>query len=288
MTGKTPNFDLPLIIRTGDMDVRGVAANNLSLTGQQYFTTLIKILDDMPVVIDVLGRVAGFADKKEDIIILDFMKGLLEQAGCKSYAADMAGILDVIARGKKGLAATRANGMLEDLPEFCKRITAAKCASSQDTQSGIGYQGNKSLSSGATLKELLEQMEYEDAIRKPRILAVDDAEVVLRTVYTVLSNDYTVYRLSKPTMLEKILEHVVPELFLLDYKMPERSGFDLVPIIRNFPEHKETPIIFLTTMGTIDHISTAMLLGACDFMVKPFQPDRLREKVAKHIVKKKI
>jgi len=75
---------------------------------------------------------------------------------------------------------------------------------------------------------------------------------------------------------------------LLDYKMPELNGFELVPIIRSFEEHKDTPIIFLTSMGTKGNISVAAMLGAVDFVVKPFDSDTLHEKIAKHIVKKNL
>jgi PleD family two-component response regulator len=41
-------------------------------------------------------------------------------------------------------------------------------------------------------------------------------------------------------------------------------------------------------MGTFDHVSSAFALGACDFIVKPFQGNILREKIEKHIVRKKL
>jgi len=69
--------------------------------------------------------------------------------------------------------------------------------------------------------------------------------------------------------------------------MPELSGFDCVPIIRAIEGHEDTPIIFLTSEGTVDNISTAAL-GACDFVVKPFNPDVLRKKIAKHLVRRVI
>ena len=120
------------------------------------------------------------------------------------------------------------------------------------------------------------------------ILAVDDSAVMLKTISSLLSKEYKVYGMTDPTRLEIFLKQITPELFLLDYKMPLRSGFDLIPIIRGFKEHKETPIIFLTSEGTSDHVSGALSLGACDFMVKPFQENILLEKIAKHIVRKKL
>jgi len=118
---------------------------------------------------------------------------------------------------------------------------------------------------------------------KPCILAVDDAPDVLKSIFFELRNDYAVFTLPKPEMLEGLLQKTTPDLFLLDYNMPVLSGFDLIPIIRRFQKHKHTPIIFLTSEGTIDHLSVAIALGACDFIVKPFNPDILRKKIAKHI-----
>jgi DNA-binding response OmpR family regulator len=89
-------------------------------------------------------------------------------------------------------------------------------------------------------------------------------------------------------MLEKFLEQVTPELFLLDYKLPELTGFDLIPLIRHLEKRQNPPHVFLTSEGTSDHVSSALTLGARDYIVKPFQPDILREKVAKHIVRKNL
>jgi putative two-component system response regulator len=119
-----------------------------------------------------------------------------------------------------------------------------------------------------------------------RILAVDDDPIIIETISSLLGNEYKVFGMTNQTMLEKFLQQVIPDLFLLDYKMPGRSGFELIPIIRSFEDHKDTPIIFLTSMGTVDHVSAAAALGACDFIVKPFKDNMLREKVAKHIVRK--
>jgi len=120
------------------------------------------------------------------------------------------------------------------------------------------------------------------------ILAVDDSPVILKSVSSVLSNDYKVFTLPKPAEITKVLDKLTPELFLLDYQMPEIDGFDLIPIIRGFEEHKDTPIVFLTSEGTFDNVAAAVTLGVCDFIIKPFNPDVLREKIAKHIIKKKL
>jgi DNA-binding response OmpR family regulator len=118
---------------------------------------------------------------------------------------------------------------------------------------------------------------------KPVILAVDDSPDVLKSIHTVLSDIYKVYTLPRPEKLREFLHKTTPDLFLLDFKMPVLSGLDLFPIIRDFPEHKATPIIFLTSDRSVDGVSVAITLGACDYIAKPFEAKLLREKIAKHI-----
>jgi len=100
---------------------------------------------------------------------------------------------------------------------------------------------------------------------KPLILAVDDVPSMLRAIHYALKEKYKVFTLSNPKEVKDFLRKKTPELFLLDYNMPELNGFELVAIIREFPEHQETPIIFLTSDGTIDNLSVAVHLGACDY-----------------------
>jgi len=128
----------------------------------------------------------------------------------------------------------------------------------------------------------------EGANNAPIILAVDDASVILKVISSVLSaeNNYKVFTLSDPKLVEKFLHQITPELILLDYQMPDINGFELIPIIRSFEKHKDTPIIFLTSKNEADFISEAVKLGVCDFVIKPIKGILLREKVVKHLKKK--
>ena len=118
---------------------------------------------------------------------------------------------------------------------------------------------------------------------KRSVLILDDSPEILMTVYTMLRDTYRVFTLPDPIRLQDILSSVAPDIFLLDYMMPILSGFELIPIIRRFEDHRDTPIIFLTSEGTIDNLTAAVGLGACDFIVKPFTSEILHEKILKHI-----
>jgi len=118
---------------------------------------------------------------------------------------------------------------------------------------------------------------------KPIILAVDDNPSELKSIYHFLESRYNIFTLPEPENITNLLEMITPDLFLLDCQMPLINGFELVPIIRKIPCYEETPIIFVTSSGTIDNISVAMHLGAADFIVKPIDREILLEKVSQHL-----
>jgi len=120
---------------------------------------------------------------------------------------------------------------------------------------------------------------------KPCILAVDDVAMMLRSIHAALSDLYSVYTLNEPERLKEFLENIKPDLFLLDHNMPVLTGFDLIPIIRGFPEHKDTPIIFVTGDANAKQMVKAMDLGACYFIAKPINTKVLRRVIAEHIKK---
>jgi len=118
---------------------------------------------------------------------------------------------------------------------------------------------------------------------KPYILAVDDIASTLKAIKFALHKDYIVYTLSRPESVINFLGLKKVDLILLDYLMPIMNGFELIPLIRALPDHKKTPIIMLTSEGTLNQIKEAISLGASDFIVKPFKENELMEKVMKHV-----
>ncbi|MDR0502391.1 MAG: response regulator [Treponema sp.] len=118
---------------------------------------------------------------------------------------------------------------------------------------------------------------------KPVVLIVDDVTSMLRAMQYALHDRFKVYILSKSQDVLDFLRTKKPDLILLDYLMPVLNGFDLIQMIRAMPDYEDTPIIIITTEGTMDHVNKAISIGASDFIVKPFKPRELNDKVARHI-----
>jgi len=117
------------------------------------------------------------------------------------------------------------------------------------------------------------------------ILVVDDVLSTLKAIQFSLDPSLKVHTLSESDHVIEFLLEKKMDLIMLDYLMPGLSGFDLLPLIRKLPGYETIPIIILTSEGTMSHLNEAISLGASDFMVKPFKPDELNNKIAKHLKK---
>jgi len=126
-------------------------------------------------------------------------------------------------------------------------------------------------------------MENLQGKEMPVILAIDDAPDILRMIQLVLQGSYKVHTLSKPEKMDELLEKIKPDLFLLDYSMPEMTGFEVLLQIRSNPYTKDVPIVFLTGITNERMRQEMMGRGATDFLCKPIEPEELKRCVRKHL-----
>jgi CheY-like chemotaxis protein len=62
---------------------------------------------------------------------------------------------------------------------------------------------------------------------------------------------------------------------------PKLDGFEVLHFLHKRPDTADCKVIMLTTAGTAADIKHGIDEGACDYLVKPFQPANLREAVSK-------
>jgi len=266
-------YDLQALLALDSLNTRRFA-DKFALTAKAYF----RILTDFLTASENAGvALSRFINRNGDIDAyrcLDNSITMLVKLECDAYIEEMYSVLGAYETGNWRLAAYHAERIKDSFDDFYSKILAAKRT----------VEEIKSPKIDVTLKTYLETFENNASLYKPGILAVDDSPVILKSVTSALSAEYKVYTLQKPLLLENLLKRITPELFLLDYKMPGINGFDLIPVIRGYEAHKDTPIVFLTSEGTVDIVKSALALGARDFIVKPFVPEELRGKIAKWIV----
>ena len=113
-----------------------------------------------------------------------------------------------------------------------------------------------------------------------RILVVDDDHDVLQVVKRRLETfHYEVLKASNGQDGLRIAEEQQPDLILLDIMMPGMKGRDVCLKLKANSSTAHIPVIFLTALGLADHIKAGMDAGAEDYVVKPYAPEQLRERI---------
>lgn len=118
------------------------------------------------------------------------------------------------------------------------------------------------------------------------ILIVDDVVDNIQVAMNILKEEN--YDFSFATQGKEALEIIENDaakfdLILLDIMMPGIDGFSVCKKIKENPQLTDIPIIFLSAKVDVDAISHAFLIGAVDYITKPFHSDELLARVRNHI-----
>jgi len=82
--------------------------------------------------------------------------------------------------------------------------------------------------------------------------------------------------------VEKVF-NIHPDLVLLDVVIPRMNGYLVAQTIKQNDDTRHIPVIMMSAKAQMDDINNALKLGAEDYLVKPFSPDTLIEKIRKYI-----
>src|SRR5262245_57415437 len=108
----------------------------------------------------------------------------------------------------------------------------------------------------------------------PSLLVIDDDRLILDCFRFVFpQGDPILYTATSAKEGLNKFSQLKPDAVLLDVQLPDGSGLELYQQLRDIDSR--TPIIFMTGQGTSETAIEAMRLGAYDYIVKPFDPDRI-------------
>ena len=113
-----------------------------------------------------------------------------------------------------------------------------------------------------------------------RILIVDDTKEIVQVVSQRLKSwGYEVLMATNGEEGLKMALEQLPDLILLDIMMPGMKGRDVCAHLKANPKTQRIPVIFLTALGLADHVKSGLEVGADDYIVKPFEPAELRDRI---------
>jgi len=112
-----------------------------------------------------------------------------------------------------------------------------------------------------------------------KVLVVDDSTTMRRIIKKSLASKGLNDVVEAGNGAEALSNMNEVDLILTDWNMPVMDGLTFVKEIRNSPVYWEIPIIMITTEGAQKEVIEALKQGVNDYIVKPFTPKTLIEKI---------
>jgi diguanylate cyclase (GGDEF)-like protein len=117
-----------------------------------------------------------------------------------------------------------------------------------------------------------------------KILVVDDGPENLRYLLEMLSeNRYSVRPAVNAHIALNFLKSEIPDLILLDIRMPDIDGYTLCRMIKAQQDLADIPIIFLSAEHDIEEKAKAYACGAIDYITKPFEEEEVLLRIRTHL-----
>ena len=116
-----------------------------------------------------------------------------------------------------------------------------------------------------------------------KILVIDDSPVQAGFLSSILADDYELTTCNTAEEGLKAAKEGDFSLILLDVVMPGMDGFMLLQELKAVEITRYVPVILLTSLSDVQYEERGLLLGAVDYVTKPFNPTIIKARVNTHI-----
>lgn len=118
----------------------------------------------------------------------------------------------------------------------------------------------------------------------PVVLVVDDSPTIRKIVEITLKRaGVQVVTASSGVIALAAIATTPPKLILLDIMLPKVNGYQVCQIIRRNPEYRQIPIVMLSGKDGVFDKVRGRLVGATEYITKPFEPQDLLRVVRKYV-----
>lgn len=119
-----------------------------------------------------------------------------------------------------------------------------------------------------------------------RIIIADDDPIIIEVVRQILEpHGHIVGALEDGMRVREVAEMKHPDLLILDCSMPGKSGLAALREVRDSPQCRQIPVLMLTARRSRSDEDIGYRTGADDYLVKPFDPDKLVFRVGRLLEK---
>lgn len=112
-----------------------------------------------------------------------------------------------------------------------------------------------------------------------KVLTIDDDRITHRFVRRTLESEFEILEAMNGEDGITIAGDNQPDIILLDVEMPGLNGYQVCDRLRQIPDFKATPIVFLSSHSSLRERLQGYECGGTDYLTKPFEPDTLLAKI---------
>ena len=111
------------------------------------------------------------------------------------------------------------------------------------------------------------------------LIAEDEPDIRELVAFTLRFAGHEVTTTSNGEEAVQQASLVIPDLILMDVRMPKMTGYDACRVMKKDYALKDIPVVFLSAKGQDSEIQSGLEAGAEEYLLKPFAPDQLTERV---------
>ena len=117
------------------------------------------------------------------------------------------------------------------------------------------------------------------------LIAEDEPDIRELVAFTLRFAGYEVVVAHNGEEAVQMAARELPDMALMDVRMPRMTGYDACRAIKAHPDLADMPVVFLSAKGQEAEIESGLDAGAEEYLLKPFAPDQLIERVRAILVR---
>ena len=118
------------------------------------------------------------------------------------------------------------------------------------------------------------------------LIAEDERDIRELITFTLKFAGHEVFPTSNGEEAYQIATQIMPDLIVLDVRMPRMTGYEVCEQIKSNGNTQNIPVVFLSAKGQESEVKMGMESGADEYILKPFSPEQLLERVRSILVGK--
>jgi CheY-like chemotaxis protein len=111
------------------------------------------------------------------------------------------------------------------------------------------------------------------------LIAEDERDIRDLVAFTLRFAGHEVFAATNGEEAIELAPQINPDLVLMDVRMPRMTGYEACRALKANPDLKDIPVVFLSAKGQESEIQQGLAAGAEDYLLKPFAPDQLTNRV---------